>query len=161
MKCHRRERNRAVGTGEACQAGSEILSQPREGGFAINRELLMSCVIVAMMIISMATVQASVQEVNPTTVDMAVYDLFGEPYRPGGDPWGAHEGIPHGVPSDYAWYAGACGFSSYGENQAITTWGHVYEWAEGSPFNYHWWSRSIPVRPYPKTRRLFIHPWRY
>lgn len=99
----------------------------------MNRELLMFCAIVAMTIIPMATAQASVQRGNPTTVEMVVYDLFGEPYRPGGAPWGAHEGIPHGVPADYDWCAGAHGFSNYGRNQAITTWGHVYEWAAGSP----------------------------
>ena len=91
---------------------------------------LLCCIITTFMIIGISTVQAS----NPITIDMLVYSLFGEPYSTtNGYPWGAHEGIPHGVPSNWSWYEGASGFNSYGSNTAMTTWGHVYEWAGESP----------------------------
>lgn len=72
-----------------------------------------------------------------TPFDQVVYDLVGEPYRSGAfsAPWGAHEGGLHGVPGNYDWAAGARPGSwlNYGENQAISTWGQVYEWKENSP----------------------------
>jgi len=72
-----------------------------------------------------------------TPFEQVVYDLVGEPYRSGAfsAPWGAHEGGLHGVPGNYDWAAGARPGSwlNYAENQAISTWGQVYEWKENSP----------------------------
>jgi len=161
MKCHRRERNRAVGTGEACQAGSEILSQPREGGFAINRELLMSCVIVAMMIISMATVQASVQEANPTTVEVVVYDFLANrtdrEATPGVPTRAFHTACLRIMPGTRA----LAGFPATERTRPSPPGGMCTNGRRDRHSTIIGGPRSIPARPYPKTRRLFIHPWRY
>lgn len=73
-----------------------------------------------------------------TSLEQVVYDHCGEPFRNDdffGKPWGAHEGLLHGVPSDYDWYYGARpGFwFETGDNEAVSTWGQVYEWENGSP----------------------------
>lgn len=73
-----------------------------------------------------------------TTVDQVVYDHVGPTVRTTGAfgaPWGAHEGLLHGVPSGWDWAAGARpgSWMNHGSNQAVTSWGQVYEWANGSP----------------------------
>ena len=73
-----------------------------------------------------------------TPLDQLVYDHCGEPFRNDdffGVPWGAHEGLLHGVPSSYDWSFGARPgyWFDLGDNQAVSTWGQVYEWEGGSP----------------------------
>lgn len=74
---------------------------------------------------------------NIVTVDDLIYDLLGgPPYNTHfGAPWGAHEGLLHGVPSHYSWYSGASPghWMERGRNQAINIWGQAYEWQNGSP----------------------------
>ena len=50
-------------------------------------------------------------------------------------PWGQHEGELHGLPSNFDWYHGArpSVWFQTGDNEAVSTWGQVYEWADESP----------------------------
>jgi len=76
--------------------------------------------------------------ISAQTVDEVVYDQFGAPFRdagPYGAPWGKHEGALHGVPSNYDWANGARpgDWLNAGSNEAMSSWGQVYEWAGESP----------------------------
>ena len=82
----------------------------------------------------------SVQAQTPTpTVDQVIYNLMGPVYRDGsagyGAPWGAHEAVPNGVPSNYDWAPGARP-GTWLDNSAyegINIWGQAYVEAGGSP----------------------------
>jgi len=73
-----------------------------------------------------------------TPVDQVVFDHVGDPVR--NDeffqaPWGQHEGLLHGLPSNFDWYHGArpSVWFQTGDNEAVSTWGQIYEWANESP----------------------------
>jgi hypothetical protein len=73
-----------------------------------------------------------------TPVDQVVYDHFGDPVRDDEilqGPWGKHEGLLHGVPDNFDWYHGArpSVWFQTGDNKSVSTWGQIYEWADGSP----------------------------
>jgi hypothetical protein len=72
-----------------------------------------------------------------TPFEQVVYDHVGEPFRTGtfNAPWGAHEGLLHGVPLTYNWAQGARPslWSNLQDYEAVSSWGQVYEWAEKSP----------------------------
>jgi hypothetical protein len=73
-----------------------------------------------------------------TTLDQVIYDMVGTPFRTLGGftkPWGSHEGYLHGLPSSWDWYHGArpLDWMENGDNTAISSWGQVFEWSEGSP----------------------------
>jgi hypothetical protein len=70
------------------------------------------------------------------SADDLTYDLLGEPYyNVLGKPWGAHEGLLHGVPSNWDWYWGARpgAWMEPGDNKAVNLWAQAYEWQEESP----------------------------
>lgn len=78
-------------------------------------------------------------------VDRVVYDMYGEPFRDdgmrqdgeviGAAPWGAHEGLPIGVPRDFAWYFGSrpgLFDGTQGSGRAVTGWGQIFEAEPGT-----------------------------
>jgi len=72
------------------------------------------------------------------TIDQIVYDMVGDPVRDDmyfKAPWGANEGFPHGLPTNWDWYNGARPnrWMDTSSNKALSCWGQIFEWKEGSP----------------------------
>lgn len=98
-------------------------------GVVLNKIVL---VILFFLILQLSSAQLK------TTVDQVVYDMVGAPFRSQGGfgaPWGANEGFPHGLPTFWDWYHGARPnqWMNKGNNKALSSWGHIFEWKEGSP----------------------------
>jgi hypothetical protein len=89
-----------------------------------------------------------------TTVDQLVYDHVGFPFRSEGGfiaPWGAHEGSLHGLPEYFDWYQGARpkDWMDHGTNQAVSSWGQIFEWAgESSVTN---------VRFHLRNQKMYVY----
>ena len=86
------------------------------------------------------------------TLDSIVYDMVGPVYRTTfmGQPWGRHEGVLNGVPSNYDWAEGARPgmWMNYQSNTAITPWGQVYEMAGNTERNVRIQIRNFALYAY-------------
>lgn len=113
--------------------------------------------LVPLKILILFTLFSSSQPISAqltTTVDQIVYDMVGAPFRNQGglgEPWGAHEGLPHGVPTDWDWYYGARPllWMNSGNNKALSSWGQVFEWEGGSPVS--------DVRFQIRNHRMYVY----
>ena len=113
------------------------------------------CLVPAIMVAITLFFTGPAAYAQSATVDQVVYDHMGAPYRADtGAPWGANEGLLHGMPTSWAQYNGAfAGVWSSGTDggqavNAIQPWGECYEWAGGSPVknvriqirNFNWYA---------------------
>jgi hypothetical protein len=93
-------------------------------------------------------------------VDGFVYDMYGPPHRTDGTlkggvrigaaPWGRHEALPLGLPSNFDFYHGARPgtFGPPGSGRATSSWGQVFEAAPGTG--------TYDVRVQVRDHRLFF-----
>ena len=96
-----------------------------------------------------------------TTRELMIYDLCVEPYRAGawGEPWGKHEALLNGLPSNYDWYEGARPGSWLNPEgfEGLTTWGQVYVEKGGSPEkNYRVQIRNLAIYKYENEEWTLI-----
>jgi hypothetical protein len=88
---------------------------------------------------------------STSSVDGIVYDMYGTPYRTAGGygaPWGAHEALPIGLPSNFDFYHGARPGQFGPAGRAVSGWGQVFEASPGTG--------TFDARVQARNHRLFF-----